>query len=130
MRTFDLGTLENIFFYLVLDNVKALFKIERQKKVIEKLAICQAHVQPTCFSIIVVNDALVQEIAIFGKSVNVFDEYMFSPFYFSPMPRAQIERIMTDTLNEMYLTDERRANYPIDFKYLGTVFPDFFHLLY
>ena len=25
----DLGPLENIFFYLVLDNVKALFKLER-----------------------------------------------------------------------------------------------------
>ena len=44
MREVDLGSLENIFFYLVLDNVKALFKIERQKKVMEKLAICQAHV--------------------------------------------------------------------------------------
>ena len=36
----DMGQLENIFFYLVLDNAKTLFKIERQKKVIEKLAIC------------------------------------------------------------------------------------------
>lgn len=40
----SLGSLENIFFYLVLDNVKALFKIERQKKLIEKLAICQASI--------------------------------------------------------------------------------------
>lgn len=44
MNKFNLGALENIFFYLVLDNVKALFKIERQKKVIEKLAICQTHI--------------------------------------------------------------------------------------
>ena len=36
----SLGALDSIFFYLVLDNVKSLFKIERQKKVIEKLAIC------------------------------------------------------------------------------------------
>ena len=36
----DMGQLENIFFYLVLDNAKTLFKIERQKKIIEKLSIC------------------------------------------------------------------------------------------
>ena len=36
----DMGQLENIFFYLVLDNAKSLFKIERQKKVLEKLSIC------------------------------------------------------------------------------------------
>lgn len=37
-----LGQLENFFFYLVLDNVKALFKIERSKKTLEKLAICHS----------------------------------------------------------------------------------------
>jgi len=114
----------------VLDNVKALFKLERQKKVIEKLAICQTHVQPTCFSIIVVNDALVQEITVFKEQTNVFDEYMFSPFYFSPMSRPQVERLMIDTLREMYLSDIDRSNYAVDRKYLDTVFPDFFHLLY
>ena len=57
-----LGPLENFFFSLVLDNVKALFKIERSKKVLEKLAICQSLSQPSVFSIIVINDALVQEI--------------------------------------------------------------------
>ena len=66
---FSLSSLDpdNFFFYLVLDNVKALFKIERQKKVIEKLAICQTHLQPTSFSIVVVNDALVQEIQVFKE---------------------------------------------------------------
>ena len=34
------GALDSIFFYLILDNVKALFKIEKTKKVMEKLAIC------------------------------------------------------------------------------------------
>jgi hypothetical protein len=34
-----LGPLTNFYFYLILDNVKTLFKIEREKKVIEKLAI-------------------------------------------------------------------------------------------
>ena len=71
----------------MLDNVKALFKIERNKKVLEKLAICQARIQPSFFSIIVVNDALVKEIDVFGTHTNVFCEYMFNTFYFSPMTR-------------------------------------------
>lgn len=29
----------NLFFYVVLDNVKGLLKIERQKKILEKLSI-------------------------------------------------------------------------------------------
>lgn len=36
----NFGALNSIFFYLILDNVKALFKIEKTKKVMEKLAIC------------------------------------------------------------------------------------------
>ena len=95
----------------MLDNVKALFKIERQKKVIEKLSIARAHVLPSCFSIIVVNDALVKEMEVFGTDTNCFDEYIFSPFYFSPMSRLQIERLMVDTLREMYLSDISRSNY-------------------
>ena len=52
-----LGPFEQFFFYVVLDNVKALFKIERQKKILEKLAITQVHLNPRCFSMIVVNDS-------------------------------------------------------------------------
>ena len=126
----NLGQLENIFFYLVLDNVKALFKLERQKKVMEKLAICQASIQPTCFSILVINDALCKEIDVFFQHTNAFAEYMFSPFYFSPMPREQIERLMCETLKEMYLCDESKANFPVDALYLETVFPDFFSMLH
>jgi len=53
----------NLHFYIVLDNVKSLLKIERQKKVIEKLAITQSLVNsPTLFSICVINDSLTDEI--------------------------------------------------------------------
>ena len=65
--------------------MKSLFKIERSKKVLEKLAICQSLSQPSVFSIIVINDALVQEIQVFKEQTNVFDEYMFTPFFFKPM---------------------------------------------
>jgi hypothetical protein len=34
---------------------------------------------------VVINDALVQEVLVFKEHTNVFDEYMFSNFYFSPM---------------------------------------------
>jgi hypothetical protein len=57
-----LGPFEHFFFYLVLDNVKSLFKIERQKKILEKLAINQVHLEPRCFSMVVINDSLVQEV--------------------------------------------------------------------
>ena len=87
MRRVSFGAFDNLFFYLVLDNVKALFKIERHKKVIEKLMICQTHIYPSCFSLIVINDALVKEIDVFHVNQNVFEEYLFSYFYFSPMTR-------------------------------------------
>lgn len=32
----------NFFFYVVLDNVKGIMKIERQKKILEKLSITQS----------------------------------------------------------------------------------------
>ena len=126
----SLGALDRPFFYLVLDNVKALFKIEKHKKVIEKLAICQNHVQPACFSMIVVNDALAKEIEVFGTQTNVFSVYMFSHFYFSPMSRAQIERVMQVMLHEMFLTDENAQHYLVDKAHLDTVYPDFFSLVY
>ena len=48
---------------MVLDNVRSLLKIERQKKVIEKLAITQSLINsPPLFSICVVNDSLTDEI--------------------------------------------------------------------
>lgn len=43
----------------MLDNVKSLFKLERAKKIIEKLSIVQTHLQKSIFSIVVINDALV-----------------------------------------------------------------------
>lgn len=95
---FDLGPFEHFFFYLILDNVKTLLKVERQKKVLEKLAINQVNLSPRCFSIIVINDSLVQEVAIFGSNTNVFDEYLFFYFYFSPMTEPQLRRIMHDLL--------------------------------
>ena len=121
---------KNFFFYLVLDNVKALFKIERQKKVIEKLAICQTHLQPTCFSIVVINDALVQEIQVFKEQTNVFDEYMFSSFYFSPLTRQHLQEIMKCTLTEMRLTDQETEEADIDQHYIDIVFNDFFGMIY
>ena len=104
---FSLGPLDpdKFFFYLVLDNVKSLFKIERQKKVIEKLSICQTKLTQTLFSVVVINDALVQEIQVFKEQTNVFDEYMYNSFYFSPLNRQHLFNIMKMTMTEMRITD-------------------------
>jgi hypothetical protein len=73
------------FFYIVLDNVKSLLKIERQKKIVEKLSIAQSLVTaPSCFSIMVINDSLTDEIQVFREHTNVFNEYMYTWFYFAP----------------------------------------------
>ena len=60
----------------------------------------------SCFSIVVINDALVKEMDVFHTSTNVFCEYMFTVYYFSPMSRQMIERVMRQTLSEMFLSDE------------------------
>lgn len=76
----------NLHFYIVLDNIKSLLKIERQKKVIEKLSITQSLINsPTLFSICVLNDSLTDEIQVFKENTNVFQEYMFTSYYFAPM---------------------------------------------
>ena len=85
---------------------------------------------PTCFSIVVINDALVQEIQVFKEQTNVFDEYMFSSFYFSPLNRQHLSDIMKLTLTEMRITDQSTQESEIDEKYLMVVFPDFFSMIY
>lgn len=130
IATINLGALDNIYFYLILDNVKAILKIERQKKIIEKLSISQSLVEPTCYSIILINDALQRDIDVFGKETNVFGEYGFFFFYFSPMSEDQVKRLMLETLKEMFMSDESRPNFAIDSKYLEFVFTDFFNLVY
>ena len=82
----------------MLDNVKTLFKIEKDKKVIEKLAITQSKIYPTTFSIIVINDALVQEIQVFRDQPNVFDEYLFNNYFFNPPPVEMLYRFMHQVL--------------------------------
>ena len=46
------------------------------------------------------------------------------------MSRPQIERLMRETLSEMFLADEQSEHYQVDSKYLDAVFPDFFSLVY
>ena len=87
----------------MLDNVKTLFKIEKEKKVIEKLAITQSKIHPTTFSIVVINDALVQEIQVFREQPNVFDEYMFTNYFFKPPPVAMLCRFMREVLQQRFI---------------------------
>ena len=85
---------------------------------------------PTLFSIVVINDALVQEIQVFKEQTNVFDEYMYSSFYFSPLNRNHLYNIMKMTMTEMRITDQQTQESEIDEKYLMVVFPDFFNMIY
>ena len=63
----------NPFFYVVLDNVKSVLKIEKQKKIVEKLCITQSLINaPSLFSVMVINDSLCDEIQIFKENTNVF----------------------------------------------------------
>jgi len=55
---------------------------------------------------------------------------MFTVYYFSPMSRPQIERLMRQTLSEMFLGDEQSEHYEVDSKYLDAIFPDFFSLVF
>lgn len=89
----------NLFFYVVLDNVKSLLKIERSKKIIEKLSITQSLINsPSLFSIMVINDSLTDEIQVFNEHTNVFHEYMYASFYFNPTENDQLYAILSESM--------------------------------
>ena len=125
--------LDDFYFYLVLDNVKHILKIERQKRILEKLAIAQSLCQQQCFSILVINDALVQEIQVFKEHTNVFDEYMFSSFFFKPSPEAMLRRLMRTALVEEFVLggQENAALTVLTRKFLNDeVFADYFNVIH
>lgn len=99
---------------------------------LEKLAINQVNLSPKCFSIIVINDSLVQEVAIFGSNTNVFDEYLFYYFYFSAMKEPQLRRVMRDLLEQHYQNEtayeELKARKILES--LPVVFNDFFNIVF
>lgn len=78
----------NFYFYLVLDNISGILKIERQKKILEKLCILQSLITPACLSILVINDSTVNEILVFKEYTNIFEEFMFFNFFLKPMGPA------------------------------------------
>ena len=99
----SLAGLDQFYFYVVLDNVKSILKIEKQKRILEKLAITQSLTQPSSFSIVVVNDALVQEIQVFKEHTNVFDEFRFDSFYFTPTSRKMLHTILLRVLVDKFM---------------------------
>ena len=83
--------------------MKSLLKIERQKKVIEKLSITQSLVNsPSLFSICVITDSLTDEIQVFKDNTNVFEEYMYTSFYFNSMNMDQMKAILWESMTEAY----------------------------
>ena len=83
---------------------------------------------------IVINDSLVQEVQVFKEHTNVFDEYMFVNFYFSPMSEPQLRRVLRELLIQHYHNehednpDDDRAR--VIYEQLPVVFDDFFHTLH
>tara|TARA_B110000285_G_scaffold132640_1_gene148855 strand:- start:606 stop:1001 length:396 start_codon:yes stop_codon:yes gene_type:complete len=83
--------------------VKGLLKIERQKKILEKLSITQSLINsPSLFSIMVINDSLTDEIQVFKEHTNVFHEYMFSSYYFNPTEGDQLKSILSESMTQAY----------------------------
>jgi hypothetical protein len=121
-----LGTFDHFFFYLVLDNVKSLFKVERQKRVLEKLAISQIHLEPKCYSMVVISDCLGDEIEIFGTNTNVFSEFMFYSLYFSPFTEEQFRSVIHGLLYQHYNTDDTNERMVTIRDSLSTIYNDFF----
>lgn len=96
----------NLFFYLVLDNIAGILKIERTKKILEKLCIIQSLVTPACFAMLAINDSLVNEILVFKDYTNIFEEFMFFTFYLKPMSDTHLKNIIFE-----YLTSKIELEY-------------------
>ena len=60
----------------------------------------------------------------------MFDEYMFSTYYFSPLSKTHMSEIMKLTMIEMRITDQNTEEANLDDKYLDVVFNDFFNMIY
>ena len=106
----------------MLDNIKGLLEIERQKRCLEKFAIIQSMLQVAAgpmdddarsltyvdegsllsLSVIVINDCLIDEVQVFREHANVFAEHMFLQVHFAPMNKDQLKFIMWDTMVEAY----------------------------
>ena len=87
----------------MLDNIKSLLKIEKQKKVIEKLSVMQSLIDsPSLFSICVINDSLTDEIQVFKENTNVWQEYMFTSFFFEQMNEQQLKIILFESMSQAY----------------------------
>lgn len=57
---------------------------------------------PSLFSVIVINDTLADEIQVFKEHTNVFQEYMFTSFYFNPVNEDQLRAILWETMTQAY----------------------------
>ncbi len=110
----------NLFFYIVLDNIAQILKMEKQKKMLEKLCILQSLTSPACLSILVINDSPVNEILVFKEYTNIFEEFMFFTFYLKPMNETQLKRIMNEVLSEYYPEDP----------YLEKLYDNFFNVIH
>ena len=84
---------------------------------------------------IVINDALVQEVQVFKEQTNVFDEYLFSSFFFRPNCANMLGRVMRVMLRERFVDDagqdrQERAIRKLSEAFLDILYPDFFNFVH
>ena len=65
---------------------------------------------PPLFSICVVNDSLTDEIQVFREHTNVFQEYMFTFFYFQPMNLEQLKELPATDRRGLQMIDDQFAS--------------------
>lgn len=111
----------DLYFFIVLDNVKSLLELERKNKVIEKLAIIQSLAPAAhCFSIIAINDSLIDETKVFKEHTNIFTEYLFTVYFFRPASEPMLKQILWQSLSCVYP----------DCEFLPTAFENFYLIIY
>ncbi|CDW82255.1 UNKNOWN [Stylonychia lemnae] len=57
---------------------------------------------PQCFSLIVINNSLVQEIEMLKDQQGIFEEYMFTAFFFQPLSDQQIQKIVLERMRKQH----------------------------
>ncbi len=106
--------LDQMFFFIVLDNAQGIIHIEKQKKIIEKLCIARTQITPVTYSLAIINDSLADEISDFGQPL--LQDYSFVTFQLKPLSREGIMALLKHVMGR--------------FDYIEELFPTFFNLVF
>jgi hypothetical protein len=88
---------------MVLDNASNILSVERHKKTVTKLCVAQSLAKQACFGILVI-DTKLHGGALDGHDVFrdpmplLYEEYMFAPFFLTPLSEEQLKRIIREAI--------------------------------